>query len=396
MRNFASTIGIHLCLLIEALAHYLRGFSTFFFFYWTYYFFPLRRRGRLLRLVFIFSLCQSLGYLKDAVFLFPQLSGNPMVDNIVSLTDLCLVPLACSLFYEVTRPGRLKWKFIVGGCLMQAAFLIAYLWQPQSGIFFLAGLFAAAISLVTMVLVVIYAWQHSKYLKANYSYTEDIDVQWVVLCASGYFVLCLSYFVAFSEPTWAGECLFCLINMVIWGAVNLYARRHRVLIAHPGGGDTLLPSGLEVSVGMDAAAMGLSSAAVPAKNAEPAEFVPESQPTEAPAAHDTPLSQDLLRLMEERKPYLNPKLTLADLAQEMHINRTYLTSVLNRDIGKSFYDFVNEFRIAEACAIIDALPPSERPKLSDVASRSCFNSLSTFNRSFLKVKGMLPSQYGGG
>ena len=100
--------------------------------------------------------------------------------------------------------------------------------------------------------------------------------------------------------------------------------------------------------------------------------------------------------MEERKPYLNPKLTLADLAQEMHINRTYLTSVLNRDIGKSFYDFVNEFRIAEACSIIDALPPSERPKLSDVASRSGFNSLSTFKRSFLKVKGVLPSQYGGG
>ena len=207
-------------------------------------------------------------------------------------------------------------------------------------------------------------------------------------------MLCLSYFVAFSEPTWAGECLFCLINMVIWGVVNLYARRHRVLIAHPGGGDTLLPSGLEVSAGMEAAAMGLSSAAVPAKNAVPAEFVPESQPTEAPAAHDTPLSQDLLRLMEERKPYLNPKLTLADLAQEMHINRTYLTTVLNRDIGKSFYDFVNEFRITEACSIIDALPPSERPKLSDVASRSGFNSLSTFKRSFLKVKGMLPSQYG--
>ncbi len=382
--------------IIEALAHYLRGFSTFFFFYWTYYFFPLRRRGRLLRLVFVFSLCQSLGYLKDAVFLFPQLSGNPMVDDIVSLADLCLVPLACSLFYEGTRPGRLKWKFIVGCCLMQAAFLIAYLLQPQRGIIFLAYMFAAAVSLVTMVLVAIFAWRHGKYLKANYSYTENIDVQWVVLCAGSYFVLCLSYFAAFSEPTWAGECLFCLINMVIWGVANLYARRHRVLIAHPGGGDTLLPSGLEVSVGMEAAAIEPLQAAEPAKAPELTSLAPENCSAEAPAAHETPLSQELLRLMEERKPYLNPKLTLSDLAQEMHINRTYLTTVLNRDIGKSFYDFVNEFRITEACSIIDALPPTERPKLSDVASRSGFNSLSTFKRSFLKVKGMLPSQYGAG
>ena len=382
--------------IIEALAHYLRGFSTFFFFYWTYYFFPLRRRGRLLRLVFIFSLCQSLGYLKDAVFLFPQLSHSSTVDDIVSLTDLCLVPLACSLFYEVTQPGRLSRKCIAGLCLPQVAFLIAYLLQPQPGIIFLACLFAVAVSLVTMVLVAIFAWRHSKYLKANYSYTEDIDVQWVVLCAGGYFVLCVAYLAAFSDPSWAGECLFCLINMVIWGVVNLYARRHRVLILHPSGGDTLLPSGLEVSVGMEAAAMEPFPVAVPAKNAGPAEFVPESQPTEAPAAHETPLSQELLRLMEERKLYLNPKLTLADLAQEMHINRTYLTTVLNRDIGKSFYDFVNEFRITEACSIIDALPPTERPKLADVASRSGFNSLSTFKRSFLKVKGMLPSQYGGG
>lgn len=382
--------------IIEALAHYLRGFSTFFFFYWTYYFFPLRRRGRLLRLVFIFSLCQSLGYLKDAVFLFPQLSHNPMVDDIVSLADLCLVPLACSLFYEATQPGRLSRKCIAGLCLPQVAFLIAYLLQPQPGIIFLACLFAVAVSLVTMVLVAIFAWRHSKYLKANYSYTEDIDVQWVVLCAGGYFVLCVAYLAAFSEPTWAGECLFYLISMAIWGVVNLYARRHRVLILHPSGGDTLLPSGLEVSVDMEAAAMEPFPVAVPAKNAGPAEFMSNSQPAEAPAAHDTPLSQDLLRLMEERKLYLNPKLTLSDLAQEMHINRTYLTTVLNRDIGKSFYDFVNEFRITEACAIIDALPPTERPKLADVASRSGFNSLSTFKRSFLKVKGMLPSQYGGG
>ena len=317
-----------------------------------------------------------------------------MVDDIVSLADLCLVPLACSLFYEGTRPGRLKWKFIVGCCLMQAAFLIAYLLQPQRGIIFLAGLFAAGISLVTMLLVAIFAWRHGKYLKANYSYTENIDVQWVVLCAGGYFVLCVAYLAAFSEPTWAGECLFYLISMAIWGVVNLYARRHRVLILHPSGGDTLLPSGLEVSVGMEAAAMEPFPVAVPAKNAEPAEFMSNSQPAEAPAAHETPLAQELLRLMEERKLYLNPKLTLSDLAQEMHINRTYLTSVLNRDIGKTFYDFVNEYRIAEACAIIDALPPSERPKLADVASRSGFNSLSTFKRSFLKVKGVLPSQYG--
>ena len=318
------------------------------------------------------------------------------MDDIVSLTDLCLVPLACSLFYEVTQPGRLSRKRIAGLCGVQATFLMAYLCVPQRGVLFLACLFAVAISLVTIVLVAIYAWQHSKYLKANYSYTEDIDVQWVVLCAGGYFVLCVAYLAAFSDPSWAGECLFCLINMVIWGVVNLYARRHRVMIPYPGGHDTLLPSGLEVSVGMEAAALEPLQAAEPAKNLEAAEFAPENHPAEAPAAHETPLSQELLRLMEERRPYLNPKLTLSDLAQEMHINRTYLTTVLNRDIGKSFYDFVNEFRITEACTIIDALPPTERPKLSDVASRSGFNSLSTFKRSFLKVKGMLPSQYGGG
>ncbi|MGM9692094.1 MAG: helix-turn-helix domain-containing protein, partial [Alloprevotella sp.] len=102
------------------------------------------------------------------------------------------------------------------------------------------------------------------------------------------------------------------------------------------------------------------------------------------------MSQELLRLMKKRKPYLNPKLSLSDLAQEMHINSTYLTTVLNRGIDKSFYDFVNEFRIMEACSIID-----EHPKLSNVASRSGFCSLSTFKRSFLKVKGMLPSQNGG-
>ena len=83
---------------------------------------------------------------------------------------------------------------------------------------------------------------------------------------------------------------------------------------------------------------------------------------------------------------------IRDSALAVGSNKTYLSTYLNQR-GKTFYDFVNEYRIAEACRIIDTKPKGTRLAMADVATRSGFNSISSFNRYFNKIMGVSPSNY---
>lgn len=63
---------------------------------------------------------------------------------------------------------------------------------------------------------------------------------------------------------------------------------------------------------------------------------------------------------------------------------------LNNDLDTTFYEYVNGFRIKEACALLSS---DERRTLMEIAELSGFNSLSTFNRAFVKSIGETPARY---
>ena len=98
----------------------------------------------------------------------------------------------------------------------------------------------------------------------------------------------------------------------------------------------------------------------------------------------------LQQCMEEERLYLNPKLTISDVATTIGTNRTYLSDYLNKKLCITFYEYVNHYRVMEACEI---LVGGSNQLLEEVARLSGFNSLSTFHRSFLKVMKITPLQY---
>ena len=104
-----------------------------------------------------------------------------------------------------------------------------------------------------------------------------------------------------------------------------------------------------------------------------------------------PLRNKLLALMQADQPWLEPELTLTELAHRVRTNPAALSRVINAGCGQNFNDFVNTYRVAEA-----------RRKLADrrfahyslvgVALESGFNSKSTFNRVFRKLQGHAPGE----
>jgi AraC-like DNA-binding protein len=100
----------------------------------------------------------------------------------------------------------------------------------------------------------------------------------------------------------------------------------------------------------------------------------------------------LQKHMSEQKPYLNPELTINDLAASVKCNRHHLSQVLNESFQRSFYDYVNQYRVDEAKQLL-LDPANEGHKIASIAYDSGFNSLSTFNDVFKKIAGVTPSQF---
>ncbi len=105
-----------------------------------------------------------------------------------------------------------------------------------------------------------------------------------------------------------------------------------------------------------------------------------------------PYKDKVSTLFEKEKLYLNPDLSLSDLAQRLKTNTSILSQVINNGFGKNFNDFVNEYRVNTFKQKIQE-PDNQHLSLLGVAFECGFNSKATFNRSFKKFTGITPNDF---
>ncbi len=104
------------------------------------------------------------------------------------------------------------------------------------------------------------------------------------------------------------------------------------------------------------------------------------------------LRLELLSCMEKEKLYLNPELSILDVSRKLETQRHYITQILNNDMKKNFFSFINEYRIEEAKQRLNDNKYSNLTILA-IGYDSGFNSKSSFNTLFKKYVGMTPSEY---
>jgi AraC-like DNA-binding protein len=97
-------------------------------------------------------------------------------------------------------------------------------------------------------------------------------------------------------------------------------------------------------------------------------------------------------LMEKEKLYLQPELSLSDIAGRLRTNVSLLSGIVNNAFGKNFNDFVNEYRVNEFIERIQ-LPENKHLTLLGIAFDAGFNSKATFNRAFKKFTGKSPKEF---
>ena len=106
---------------------------------------------------------------------------------------------------------------------------------------------------------------------------------------------------------------------------------------------------------------------------------------------DEVLFGKLERIMREEHVYRSNDISLDKLAAMLGSNRTYISRVINRYADKSFWGYVNMYRIAEATEILSDL--NNEVQIKNIYEVLGYNSAASFFRVFREETGISPSKY---
>ena len=127
---------------------------------------------------------------------------------------------------------------------------------------------------------------------------------------------------------------------------------------------------------------------------EPQSVRQEKSKVKESSVDELAFKERLQDYMVSKKPFLDPDLTLRDLASKLNTNTTFISGVINNQFEKNFNDFVNEYRVQEFQRAI-ANPVNKNLTLVALAYDCGFNSKATFNRAIKKFTGKIPSELQG-
>ncbi|MCH2082331.1 MAG: AraC family transcriptional regulator [Saprospiraceae bacterium] len=98
------------------------------------------------------------------------------------------------------------------------------------------------------------------------------------------------------------------------------------------------------------------------------------------------------QFLTDDKIYLQPELSLIDMADRLEISSNMLSQYINLGFGINFKQLINDFRIGEFKKEVVKESNSHMTLLA-IAMNCGFNSKATFNRVFKKSTGLSPREY---
>ena len=298
---------------------------------------------------------------KDLVTTFPGmyrpevLRWIMVIDGWSALTYLVFVA-------ETVRPGWVSRKRLLLLSLPFAAFTVAYAVWPTEWVIYAYVGFLWCFAWTVVIVGYVEVRRHLAYVRANYSNIDQIDVSWLKPVFLFAIVSQLAWLFTSLSATISADIIYYISVMGLWLMVLYYSWDFRPITM--------------------------------TKDDEQTDEQTDEQP-DAPKTSPAPphISEGQLEaLVEGQQLYLNKDLTLTDLAQALHTNRTYVSNYLSQVRGQTFYDYINQLRIERKS--LPLMRDHPEYKLEYVARESGFASVSTFRRAFIKLTGQTPSQFG--
>lgn len=117
----------------------------------------------------------------------------------------------------------------------------------------------------------------------------------------------------------------------------------------------------------------------------------DSKPSFAGLTGESPtLLSRIVSLMEKDELWRQKGLKVSDLATRLGTNATYISASINGQAGKSFPEFLNDYRLRHAQKLMSEQPDRT---LSDIADECGFSTEQSFFRSFKARTGFTPQEW---
>lgn len=318
-------------------------------------------------------------------------------------------PLALFYVRALTRPGRFhfarrQWLHflpVLFACLLGAPF---YALAATSKLHFvygesttpsadLANLGQEAMVLLFVVQMSVYLvcairelLRHARSIRDNFSYTERIGLVWLrnllLFFGALYLLFVLDMFAASSLgiERQVNDALS-LLTVVMFYTMGYLGLRQPAIFAQSASEFQKMPA-------LDAEFADIVKPAAPASLEGNKKYKTSALDADASRL----LLDELLSYMDTEKPYLDCKLTLMQLASRLGLSTNYLSQIINEQLDKNFFDFVNHYRV-EAAKRCLADPDQAKQTILAIALEAGFNSKTVFYSAFRKYTGMTPSWY---
>tara|TARA_B100000809_G_scaffold266574_1_gene329995 strand:+ start:3305 stop:4489 length:1185 start_codon:yes stop_codon:yes gene_type:complete len=224
--------------------------------------------------------------------------------------------------------------------------------------------------------------KHKKNILQDFSYTEEIDLKWlkyvVILMGTIWVVVLaanvLSHFTQLITDKMANDLIYYSVAIVIF-LEGYFGIKQQVIYTPALKSEHKETKGTQVNTIITGVKENSRYEKSGLKKDESKKYL-----------------TDLLRFMEDDQPFTNGKLSLKEVATKLNVSTNYLSQVINENLNKNFFDFVNEYRVN---LIKEKMkdPNHKQFTLLALAFDCGFNSKSNFNVIFKKHTGLTPTAY---
>lgn len=312
--------------------------------------FFVRNGDRLSRLVALLMGTIAVQCLAVNFFMLKESYVNDYWWDVQSLLDMLAVPMYTFVLMELVKPGRQSvWNMI----FQEAPFLILAVLFIVSGnnlFYHICVAWAGILGNFFLIWTMVQIPRYHRRLREHFSYTDNIALHWLWTILISFYIILGLWIVNCVAIHLNVEALYMLLSTAMWMAICYFINKHEQVI------DELKTE-------------------------------PDPQPVDEPELSE--LGVKIERLFRDNQIFLNPNLKVSDVAAACNTNRTYVSNYFNREAGVTFYEYVNMLRIDYACSLL--LQGNDAIKI--VAEQSGFNSSQSFIRTFIKMKGMKPTDF---
>lgn len=381
---------------VEKLSYFLLGTQWMFQVFASYLMIKKSGRTRAQQLFLWSQLYWVVIVTKDFWFL----SGEEIPYQWAIILDLAAVPVSSFFVLEQFFPTKINHRFCLKASLpfliLLSISVIASAFTPyrlhntitdfweyasydlQNKLVVIAGIYSLTYAIFWLIKILKQQHKYRRHLSENYSYTENINLEWVTSVV--YILLGLLAFyttIYFSNlNSQYSDSMYYTCLLITWMYVYTRMDKQEQLNVTPHYWETEEEEEEDTN---KITAIGNNDLSI-------------STADKSIHQGNNKMEQQIYYAFDAKQLHLNSKLTIVDLAAACNTDRTHLSNFINKELGISFYDFVNRYRIQHV-----SIPMIEKDgsiySIEEIALASGFGSISTFKRAFKKITNMPPGTY---